>query len=168
MIDLTQVQTVLGLASTAVGLTGQAAATVDSVKKALSGGKGADSGKAVELLNSLASQLTTVNIMNVELSGQLRTLSKELEKDNRFEERLARYQLVDSGYGDLLYLLRGEAAKDEPEHYVCPVCIEKESRFHYVTGAKDGSGKLCQGCSKFYQFRPSAPLAPRRNLGFGG
>jgi len=152
-MDLTSFQTLLGLASGAVGLTGQAAATVETVKKVFNGSGKADNPEAQQLLNSLATQLTSANMMNVQISTALTKISAEIQKNNQFSQRLARYKLRETGYGDLIYALREDHLKDEPAHFICPICIQKDQQFHFVTGHDTADYKLCQGCRHPFQFR---------------
>lgn len=159
-MDVTQIQTLLGLASGAVGLTGQAAATVEAVKKAFAGGPKSDDGEAQQLLNSLATQLTSVNMMNVQLSMALKDISAAIEDEDRFEKRLARYKLIDGGMGEMIYTLRDDRIDGDPSHYICPICLEKERQFHFVTGGKGESGKHCQGCRHYFSFG-KATYSPR-------
>src|SRR5690606_12059138 len=117
--------TVLGLATSAVGLTGQATATVEAVKRAFPRKSDEASGEAQQLLNNLATQLTSANMMNLQLSSTLKDIVAQVEREQRFEKRLARYELIDNGYGELIYSLRVEHVyQPEPSHYICPICIE--------------------------------------------
>jgi hypothetical protein len=151
-MDIVTVQTALGLATTAVSLTGQATNTFETIKKLIAGSDKAASAEAQQLLNNLAHQLTLANMTNVEISSALRELSAQIEKENHFDQRLSRYQLFDTGHGDMLYMLRKDRAGDDPIHYVCPICIEKEKQFQFVVGHDTDDGKVCQGCSHYFQF----------------
>ncbi|QCP84719.1 hypothetical protein EYE35_03190 [Cereibacter sphaeroides] len=162
-MDISQVQTVLGLAASAVGVTGQAAANVEAIKKAFSSGAHSDSGEAQQLLNGLAAQLTSANMMNVQLSTMLKDVCAAIERENKFEQRLERYRLVDTGFGEMIYTLRHECANGEPEHHICPICVEKLGKFYFITGAYDAVHKTCQGCRHPFQF--NKPIAPRRKYG---
>lgn len=156
-MDFAAIQAVLGLAANAVGLTKEAASTVAQVKQAVASGDGGKQREAQELLNTLATHLTVANFTNVQLSTQLKALTDALLSENEFEERKKRYQLAGTGYGEMIFVLRTDAANGDPPHYVCPICLEKERRFHFVTGPENGEGKNCQGCRHYFQFRPSNP-----------
>ena len=164
-MELSDIQAILGLAASAVGLTKEAASTVDQVKKAVSSnGLQGDTRKAEELLNTLATHLTVANMTNVRLSTHLKALGDALLKENALEERKRRYKLVDMGNGEMLFVLRAEDANGDPPHYICPICLEKERRFHFVTGPEQGDGKHCQGCGHYFQFRkPNYSVRSNRN-----
>jgi hypothetical protein len=118
---------------------------------------GGDNQPAQELLNKLATHLTAANITNVQLSAHLKALSDTLLAENAFEERKGRYKLVDTGNGEMIMVLRSEAANGDPVHYICPICLERDRRFHFVTGPADKDGKICQGCRHFFRFYPHNP-----------
>jgi hypothetical protein len=100
-------------------------------------------------------------MMNLDLSAQLKVISATVQAENTFEERKRRYRLVDTGMGEMILELRPEAAGGDPQHYVCPICVEREHRFHFVTGPGTADGKYCQSCNHFYRFRPSNYSIPR-------
>lgn len=120
-MDQVQIQAVLGLASGAVGLTGQAAATAESIKFVFAGGVKRDSAETNQLLNTLAGQLTSANVMNVQLSSALKEIASQVEADNRFERQISRYRLLPTSLGDMVFVLRDEHANGDPIHSTCPV-----------------------------------------------
>ncbi|TAU80452.1 hypothetical protein ELI41_29540 (plasmid) [Rhizobium leguminosarum] len=142
MIDMTTIETALGLASTAVGVTSKAASTAEAFKKLFTSEKAPDSGEAMRLVNALATELTTANVMNVQLSESLRAISIELRKEDQFEQEKARYELVTTPYGDLVYKLRHDKADGEPIHYICPACLKKDRLITIIQG--DADYKACQ------------------------
>jgi hypothetical protein len=161
-MDLTSLQAVLSVATTAVGFTGQAAETIEKLKNLLPKSKGGGDEAAPELIrviNTLANQLTTVNMMNVQLSSMLRSVAYEAERENQFDREFSRYQLIQTEMGDMLYALREEAANDEPIHNICPVCVSNERLFHFVVG--NGDSKQCQSCKKWFMVT-NAPKKERR------
>lgn len=164
-MDLSEIQVILGLAANAVGLTKDAASTVIQMRQAVSGNElQGDTRKAEELLNILATDLTAANMANVQLSTHLKALSDALLRENALEKRKRRYKLVDMGEGVILFVLRAEDADEDPPHYICPICLEKERRFHFVTGPAGGDGKHCQGCGHYFQFRkPHYSVRSNRN-----
>lgn len=141
-MDLTIINEALGLASNAIGLTGKAASTIGAIKGLFDGEKTPDSGEASKLLNALASELTLANMTNVQLSDALKKLSQELLRQDEFEREKSRYELFETGQGDILLRLRASAANGQPSHYVCPVCLNRDKLISYVTG--QGDYKLCQ------------------------
>ncbi|MGO7486698.1 hypothetical protein ACCT28_36745 [Rhizobium ruizarguesonis] len=101
-----------------------------------------DIGEASKLLNALATELTMANMMNVQLSEKLRILSDELRREDQFEQEKARYELVTTSYGDLVYRLRQDKANGEPTHYICPACLKKDRLITIIQG--DADYKSCQ------------------------
>lgn len=140
-MDMTVLQTALGLAASAVGLTGKAAEVAGAVKSLMSSGKAEDTGEAANLLNVLAVELTSANIMNVQLSEALRRLSDEMRKEDDFEREKARYMLVATERKDMVYLLREDAANGQPIHHACPVCMA-DKRISFMRG--EGDTRHCQ------------------------
>ncbi len=157
-MDMADIQELLGVAASAVGLTKQAASTVGEVRKALTDKEGAASAEMQGLLNTLAAQLTSANMTNLQLSALLKEVSAKLQAEDTFAERRRRYRLVDNGYGELLWALREELRGDEPPHFVCPKCLEKSREFHFVTGSPTSDGKHCQGCNFFFRFRAHSSI----------
>lgn len=153
-MDLAQIQELIGLAGSAVGLTGKAADSANAVKKLLDGKPGSADPKTVELLNVLATSLTAANMTNVQLSSQLKALLAQIEHEAEFRSKLANYQLVETDYGDMLLQLRSDDNGSEPIHFICPICVENTQKFHFVTGPKNGTGKHCQNCNHYFPFRP--------------
>ncbi|WP_090058460.1 hypothetical protein [Celeribacter neptunius] len=160
-MDLTSVSEIIGLATGAVGLTGKAASTAETIKGLISSDKEPDKGETAQLLNTLASQLTAANLMNVQLSEALRSLSADLQKQDEFEREKARYELHETGDEALVFKLREDAANGQPMHYLCPVCLHRDKLFSYLQG--DNKIKFCQTDSThFFHFAPREPRKPRR------
>lgn len=159
-MDFTVINEVLGLASSAVGLTGKATTTIAAIKGLLDDGKGADSGETAKLLNTLASELTTVNIMNVQLSESLRKLSQQLQREDEFERERSRYELFRTGQNDFVFKLRENMAEGEPVHFVCPVCLKTNRLFIFISG--EGDYKSCQANNQhLFRFKDT-PLSDFR------
>jgi hypothetical protein len=142
MIDFSQIGELIGLASTAVGTTGKAVSTIQDVKNLFSGDKNPDKGKVQELLNTLATQLTSANMLNVQLSDTLRILSRELKEQDEFETEKSRYELYQSREGALVFKLKEDMADGQPQHFICPSCLNKDKLFSYL--AKRGDYMICQ------------------------
>ncbi|MBD9453547.1 hypothetical protein IB244_18595 [Rhizobium sp. RHZ02] len=166
-MDMTMLQTALGLATSAVGLTGKAAEVAGVVKGLVSSGKSEDANEAAKLLNVLAVELTSANVMNMQLSDALRRLSDELRKEDQFEQERARYVTHRTSQDDIVYKLRPEfASENEPEHFICPACLNKDRLFIFITG--QGDYKICQiNHEHTYRFG-NTPMRPGRRVGEGG
>ncbi|MBZ9732230.1 hypothetical protein LB534_00070 [Mesorhizobium sp. CA18] len=108
-MDFSTFESVLGLASTALGATGKAVSTVEAVKKLLKSekkpGNGEANGEAQTLLNTLATELTAANMMNVQLSEAIKGLIRELKRQDDFENEKARYELFQTGERDMVFKL---------------------------------------------------------------
>ncbi|WP_011581225.1 MULTISPECIES: hypothetical protein [Chelativorans] len=141
-MDFSQIESVLGLATTALGATGKAVSTVEAVRNLFSSGKTPDSGEANKLLNALAGELTAANMMNVQLSEALKVLSRELKRQDEFENEKARYELFQTSQQDVVFRLKGDMANGQPIHFICPVCLNSDKQISYITG--QGDYKTCQ------------------------
>ena len=151
-MDLSAIETVIGLASTAVSVTGKAATTAEAIKKLFSSDKAPDAGEALQLVNMLAGELTAANLMNVDLSTALKTLSQELRADDQFEKERARYELYETEKKDLVYKLKEDRADGQPMHFICPVCLNRDKLISFIRG--EGDFKYCQIDRKHqYQFK---------------
>ena len=163
-MDITQLGAIVGLATSAVGLTDQAASTVASIKELFEDNKQPDSREAAELLNALAAQLTSANMMNVQLSSLLKTLTNELQKEDAFAAESARYELIETGQGAMIYRLKESEANGEPIHYICPVCLKRDKLISYADG--NGDFKVCQ-TNRDHVFRfDHTPIRQPRKTGY--
>lgn len=165
-MNISDIQEMLGLAASAVGLTKQAAVTVGEVKRVFEDSSDASSPEKHELLNTLAQQLTAANMTNLQLSSLLKEVSEKLRAEDAFEEKRKRYKLVQTAGGDMILQLRADLANDEPTHFVCPICLEKTRQFHFVTGSSSGQGKLCQNCRHFFEFNSYSPPSRANEGGY--
>ncbi|MBX5149572.1 hypothetical protein HJB78_00945 [Rhizobium lentis] len=145
-MDMTTLQTLqeaIAFATSAVGLTGKAAEAANAVKGLLASGKPGDAGEAASAVNALLTELTSANMMNLQLSKSLRDLSVVLEREDQFAQQRARYKLTSTPYGDLVLQLRAEKAEEgEPMHYICPTCFNKDRVISILQGDRDY--KSCQ------------------------
>lgn len=151
-MDLATINEALGLASSAVGLTGKAASTIGAIKGLFEGDKAPNNSEASKLLNTLANELTMANMTNVQLSQALKTLSQELMRQDEFEREKARYALFETGQGDIVYTLKEDMADGQPMHFICPVCLNRDKLISFIRGG--GDYKQCQSDRKhLYQFK---------------
>lgn len=141
-MDFTSIESVLGLASTALGATGKAVSTVEAVKKLLASEKKPGSSEAQTLLNTLATELTAANMMNVQLSEAIKALSRELKRQDDFENEKARYELFQTDQRDVVFKLKTDQANGQPVHFICPVCLNADRQIGFISG--EGDYKHCQ------------------------
>ncbi|MFG6572543.1 hypothetical protein ACGYLO_13140 [Sulfitobacter sp. 1A13353] len=160
MIGLEQLGEMLGLASSAVGLTGKATETAEKIQSLLAKKDAVDSSELMGLLNTLATQLTSVNMTNVQLSEAVKGLSRELQRQDEFEKLKANYVLFETPEKDIVYRLKDEEVDQQPAHFVCPVCLGRDKLISYIVGEDDF--KRCQ-TDKNHTFRfRNTPV--KRNL----
>ncbi len=163
-MDITQLGAIVGLASSAVGLTDKATSTVASIKELFEGDKAPDSGEATKLLNTLAGELTSANMMNVQLSTMLKALTDELQREDAFAAEAARYELIETGQNVMIYRLKESEANGEPIHYICPVCLKRDRLISYADG--NGDFKVCQtNREHVFRFDHTPIRQPKRTRG---
>jgi hypothetical protein len=149
-MDITQLGAIVGLATSAVGLTDKATSTVASIKELFDGDKTPDSRKAAKLLNALAGELTSANMMNVQLSALLKTLTEELHRQDEFASEVAQYELYQTSHDAMVYRLKPDS-NGQPPHFICPVCLKRDKLVSFIAGT--GDYKYCQTDSAhFFQF----------------
>lgn len=164
-MDVAQIGEYIGLATNAAGLTGKAADTIGSIKALFEGGKTPDGEQVQRLLNTLATELTSANMMNVKISEALRNLSQELQKQDEFEKEKARYELFETMESDMVFRLKKDSANGQPIHFICPVCLNRDKLISFITG--DQYYKRCQtDASHGYDFQQSPPLAMEYDNGY--
>lgn len=162
-MDLAQIGEMLGLASSAVGVTEKAVDTAQSIKGLFQSGKEPDKGEVSRLLNTLASELTSANMMNVELSTAIKSLSEELYRQDEFQKHQSRYELFRTKQDDMVFRLKDDQSNGEPEHFICPVCLNRDKIFSFVTGR--GNFKVCQtNRDHVFRFDATEPTYKKKNI----
>ncbi|MEO9340470.1 hypothetical protein ABFT80_23955 [Mesorhizobium sp. SB112] len=159
-MDYTEIEGLLGLASTALGATGKAVSTVEAVKKLFASEKKPDSSEAHSLLNTLAAELTAANITNMQLSNGIKELSGALRRQDDFESEKARYELFQTSQQDMVFKLKEDHANGQPVHFICPVCLNADRQISFISGR--GDYKRCQKNSNHtFQFSYTPPVGPK-------
>lgn len=162
-MDFAQIGEAIGLATSAVGLTGKAASTAETIKGLLTSDNAPDTTETTRLLNNLASELIAANMMNVQLSEALKALSAEIQRHNEFERERERYELFQTGQNDMVFRLKEDASNGQPQHFVCPVCLNRDRLISYVVG--EGDFMTCQS-NRDHTFRfKNTPLRQPRRRG---
>lgn len=149
-MDITSVTEALALATNAVGLTGKAATTAGTIKKLLSSEAAPDKDETAQLLNTLASELTAANMMNVQISDALRILSQEIKRQDEFEAEKDRYELIRTSEGAMVFKLKESKAYGQPMHHICPTCLNRDKIISFINGNDDY--RFCQTDQK-HQFQ---------------
>ena len=118
--------------------------------------KGLDAQYAAELNGKIADmQFALIDAQSDALASQeaqskqsarIRELEQTIAEFENWEAERVRYKLVSASRireGTFVYLLREEAAEDEPQHYICPKCYEAKIKsilqlglFYYTLEAK--------------------------------
>lgn len=141
-MDFSQISEAIGLASSAAGATEKASGTIKTIMGLFQSGTEPDKDHAESLLNDIAAQLTTANMMNVQLSTALKAVSQDIKTHSTFEAEKARYELFQTPQNVMVFKLRDDAANGDPVHFVCPVCMNKDRLISYISG--EGNYKTCQ------------------------
>ena len=97
------------------------------------------------VLDAQSDALTAQQIQAEQLA-KIRELEQTIAEFENWEAEKARYKLVSASRireGTFVYLLREEAAENEPQHYICPKCYEAKIKsilqlglFYYTLEAK--------------------------------
>lgn len=149
-MELAQIGEMIGLASSAAGATGKAADTIQTIKGLFQSGKEPDTDEAASLLNALATELTAANMMNVQVSTTLKALSQELYRQDEFEKEKSRYELFRTRQNDMVFKLKTDQSNGQPDHFICPVCLNRDKLVSFITG--EGDYKNCQ-TDRSHQFQ---------------
>jgi hypothetical protein len=154
------IRSVLTLAGLAASSTGNAVSVVGQIKELLTKGGEQISAEQDDLLNALAGQLTSANMMNVQLSTLLKEIQRDWQREDIFERKRARYEMFTTPMNDVLFRLKADHADGEQDHFICPICLGRDQVFSFVTGK--GSYRNCQSCKHAFSFDP--PPTRRRSV----
>ena len=103
-----------------------------------------------------------MNVTNDELSKALRTLGQEWQRQEEFEQEKARYELYETNEGDMVFKLREDAANDQPIHFICPMCLNRDKLFSFIRGR--GDYKICKADGTHtFQFSNTPIRQPRHD-----
>ena len=85
-------------------------------------------------------------------SAQQRRVSEleaELAKVHQWEDEKARYQLTECATGTLIYVLKADCAKGEPEHRLCVKCFDEDRKSVLQVENRHGGGESvrCHHCN---------------------
>jgi Zn-dependent M16 (insulinase) family peptidase len=119
--------TAFGVFSAATQSIKTAADTGSSLRALLANDKTA-SKEVKEKLSALLDEIIAAKQINIQVIDAVSALKTELDKYQRFDQLLARYQLTETAVGFMVYKVKKNADIDEPEHYICPNCVEDKIR----------------------------------------
>lgn len=120
--------------------------------------------KVIELngvLLSLQGQLNNAQLEHTELIERIRVLETDISKFQRWDEEKARYKLHQFPSGALAYVIRPESKGDEPNHYLCSLCIEKAVKVMLQPCA---IGLKCNSCEAIVPTRAHVPSSGARHI----
>ncbi len=104
-------------------------------------------GKAKE---ELQDTLFKLREERMHLQGENHDLREQVREYDKWEETLARYELVDTPGKATVYKFKGE-----PEHYACPSCLAAKREIHILQDRQVASGVFdCPGCEKLFRIKP--------------
>jgi hypothetical protein len=93
-------------------------------------------------------------------------LEREIASVRSWENEKQRYQLRDFGCQTYAYLLRPEAANEEPSHRLCATCFHnsRKSILQFIEKHRGQDIYYCESCTKKQSFGcyVAPPLATRR------
>jgi len=119
-----------------------------------------------EQIADLLDQLITVKINQSELLDKFRDMGAELERLKSFEEEKTRYQLTEVSDGVVVYQIKEDARKGEPDHWLCANCFEEKVKA-FLLKSHNGTGSstyMCNKCKTNIIVRYDDP-APKRAAG---
>lgn len=151
-----RIQEMLGLASAAAGFGDRTIQTVSALREFLSRAKLKRDSQLIETLKKLDADLSAASVVNARLSAELRDLNDEVSKAEEFEKEKARYELVETSEGDFVFRIKNSMADEQPVHYICPVCVNRDKTISFIAGRHR---KVCQTDRKHvFNFGKTAPV----------
>jgi len=159
-MNISRIQEMLGLASTAAGLGEKTTEAVSALRQLLSRARLRRDSPVVETLNKIDVDLAAAAVVNAQLRTELRNLSDELLKAEEFEKEKSRYELVETSEGDYVFRIKSNMADEQPIHYICPVSLNRDKTISFIGGRHR---RLCQTDRKHvFNFGKTAPVATSR------
>jgi hypothetical protein len=105
------------------------------------------------------------------LISRINELEKEAAACEKWGAEKERYALTDFGGNTFAYALKGDAAKGEPPHRICPTCYENRTKsilqFEFRTAIGGRDKYICPACKHEFEFGVRQP-PPNRSSGGGG
>lgn len=90
---------------------------------------------------------------SIKLSSEL---EDELRKLKEQDSKLQRYELFQHPTGALVYRIKEARTADEPTHYICATCVEKNTR-SYLQPSDDERFLVCHNCGNKVKIRHDRP-----------
>ena len=146
-IDFDLINNALETAARGTKAADGAIGLVKRVKELFGSAKSSGNSELESLVVELMGQITDTKLTNVELKEQLIALRESIIEAQAKQIELDRYELWEAPAGSVIYRLKKSAEQKEPDHYLCPHCME------------DGVKSILQGHSTFRR-------CPRCDTGF--
>jgi hypothetical protein len=110
--------------------------------------------------NELVFQIANAQAANAHFLNQLTALKSALEEALTSQAELNRYELWKAPSGTLLYRLKESRAAGEPEHFLCPHCIQNKRK-----SILQGKDRLyCIPCKVSFVVEPRARHTPPKKV----
>tara|TARA_R110002124_G_scaffold91506_1_gene232914 strand:+ start:34572 stop:35087 length:516 start_codon:yes stop_codon:yes gene_type:complete len=143
---LSELGSLLGLVRNAAGTIGEASGAAEKLKKIISTPK-SDTLEALELIVELRRKLLDAKIAQMDVEKRVLELEKQLQRQDQFQAKLARYTLTQTDMGGRVYVLKADDPSDNCPHEICVSCVENE-KISILQPATDGPNTLvCNQCS---------------------
>jgi len=110
-----------------------------------------------DLLTDAQDRLSDLQQVSIELREENAALRKQIVDHDDWQERLSAYDRVTAPGGAVVYQRADTPAGTQPDHYVCPACVERRE-LQILQDLRVMSGSFeCPGCGNKY------PVNPRQN-----
>ena len=98
----------------------------------------------------------------MELISRIETLQKQLKAVDSWRTEVARYSLTTFPTGVQAYVLRADAANNEPQHRICPNCFQDNRKSILQTIGKVRGGEVvdCPSCKLRLELVEPGPAPP--------
>ena len=155
--DFNDLESIVDAAGNMGTATGKLANGVAAVKGLLKGSKAGADPKVELALSELTGQIAQAQFANAELKLQLSVLQGQLAELNALKADLSCYELWKTPSGSLVYRPKHDEKQSEPEHYLCPNCLQKK-----VKSILQGHAgwRECSSCKAGFSFDKSPPRDP--------
>ena len=146
---MTDIATLLALASSGIGTLKGAADLASSVRNILS--EEDVSPKLKAELSQLLDQVIAAKQINIQAFEKFSEVKAELDAIDTFSKRMDSYALYRAPAGAIVY----RSVDIDPAHEICPNCVE-DRKISFLQGPD--YYKSCERCKASYKFDKSPPI----------
>ena len=122
---IAEITALLGLTGATTGAISGATTAAKDIK-ALFDKPDIDVTSAKQLVSELYDKLLKAQTDHISIKGALLDLQEEQRRIDHFKAQAARYALVQTDMGAMVYELKPACAEGEPIHCLCTACYEKQ------------------------------------------